>query len=280
MAKDTQISWTDHTFNPWIGCAKVSEECLYCYAEALAGRHPTTKTKWGKGKRRRPVSEDAWEKPICWNATAKRDGVRKKVFCASMADIFDPEAPAESRARLFEMIRETPELDYLTLTKRPEFIKDQLQEIGVWDLLPLPNVWLGFSAGNQENFDVRWPIIREIPALVRFCSYEPAIGPIVLPPDTVHHLDWLICGGETHREKYMGRRMDPEWARSIRNQCLRKEISFFFKQWGNWLPDGDTHDWHGKTSTTFSEKGELLDGMEWQQFPIPKIERKQLNHSI
>jgi protein gp37 len=191
-----------------------------------------------------------------------------------MADVFDPEAPEGSRARLFNLIRETPNLDWLLLTKRPEFIRKQLEEIGVWNLLPLPNVWLGYTAGDQKNFDERWSIAREIPAVVRFCSYEPALGPIILPSDTVGQLDWLICGGETHQEKYMGRKMEPVWAQSIRNQCLKKKISFFFKQWGNWIPDGDTHDWHGKTSATFGKKVELLDDMQWKQFPSPKCDRK------
>jgi len=184
-----------------------------------------------------------------------------------MADVFDPEAPAESRARLFELIGKTPYLVWQLLTKRPDFIREQLQAIGVWDLLPLPNVWLGFSAGDQKNFDKRWPVIRDIPAVVRFCSYEPAIGPITLPFDTVGQLHWLICGGETHSEKYMGRSMEPAWAQGIRNQCVRNRIRFFFKQWGNWIPNDGIHDWFGKTSATFIEKGELLDGVMWQQFP-------------
>jgi protein gp37 len=275
MAKQTNISWTDHTFNPWIGCTKVSAECLYCYAESVA-RKPAIQTEWGKGKLRRLASDDAWKDPLRRNEKAKRDGVRRKVFCASMADLFDPEAPEGSRAHLFKLIRETTNLDWLLLTKRPEFIREQLEEIGVWELLPLANVWIGFTAGDLENFNKRWPIVREIPAVVRFCSYEPALGPIILPPDTVDQLDWLICGGETHSEKYMGRKMETVWAQSIRNQCLKKKISFFFKQWGNWIPEGDKHDWYGKTSATFNEKGELLDGMEWKQVPSPRKNRKQM----
>ena len=269
MAINTNISWTDHTFNPWIGCAKVSEECRYCYAETVAGSKPAIRTEWGKGKLRRPASEDAWKDPIRWNEKAEREGVRRKVFCASMADVFDPEAPVGSLERLFDLIRKTPHLDWLLLTKRPEFIRQLLMAIGVWKLLPLSNVWIGFSAGDQENFDKRWPIIREIPAVVRFCSYEPALGPLTLPADTVGNLDWLICGGETHAKRFMGRSMEPAWARGIRNQCVRKQIRFFFKQWGNWIPDGERHDWHGKTSATFIEKVELLDGVMWQQFPTP-----------
>ena len=266
MANKTNISWCDCTFNPWFGCTKVSEECRHCYAEGIAAK-PKINTPWGRGKLRRPASEESWGNPVKWNAEAVRSGVRKKVFCASMADVFDDEAPAGSRARLFDLIQATPQLDWLLLTKRPQLIEDQLQEIGVWNLLPLENVWLGFTAGDQENFDTRWPIIREIPAVVRFCSYEPAIGPITLPSDTVGQLHWLICGGETHLEKYMGRSMEPAWAQGIRNQCVRKQIRFFFKQWGNWMPSGGMHDWFGKTSATFIERGEILDGVMWQQFP-------------
>lgn len=276
MAKQTNISWCNHTFNPWIGCTKVSEECRDCFAESVAGSRPLIKTLWGPGKSRRPASEQTWRDPVRWNAAAVHSGERKKVFCASMSDVFDHEAPAGARARLFALIQSTPQLDWQLLTKRPEFIREQLQEIGVWERLPLPNVWIGFSAGDQENFDKRWPIIRQIPTVVRFCSYEPALGPIVLPPDTVGQLDWLICGGETHQEKYMGRKMDPEWAQSIRDQCLRKGVSFFFKQWGNWIPEGDRHDWHGKTSARFAKEGEILGNLKWKQFPTPKQNRKVL----
>ena len=276
MAKQTNISWCNHTFNPWIGCTKVSAECRDCFAEAVAGSKPLIKTPWGPGKARRPASEQTWRDPVRWNAAAVHSGERKKVFCASMSDVFDHEAPAGARSRLFALIQSTPHLDWQLLTKRPERIREQLQEIGVWERLPLPNVWIGFSAGDQENFDKRWPIIRQIPAVVRFCSYEPAIGPIVLPADTVGQLDWLICGGETHQEKYMGRKMDPEWAQSIRDQCLRKGVSFFFKQWGNWIPEGDRHDWHGKTSARFGKEGEILGNLKWKQFPTPKQNRKVL----
>jgi protein gp37 len=272
MAKITNISWCDSTFNPWIGCTKVSEECRDCYAEITATK-PQIDISWGPGQPRRPASEQTWSEPVKWNAQAIRSGLRKRVFCASMGDVFDHEAPLGARARLFELIQATPQLDWLLLTKRPQLIEEQLKEIGVWDLLPMPNVWLGFSAGNQQNFDLRWPIMRKIPAVVRFCSYEPAIGPIVLPQDTVGELDWLICGGETHPEKYKGRKMERAWAEGIRDQCLRTGISFFFKQWGNWIPEGDTHDWYGKTSEVFNEKGHLLDLVEWAEFPAPKSSR-------
>ena len=277
MAKTTNISWTDRTFNPWIGCTKVSEECRYCYAEDVA-RKPTINVAWGPGKQRRPASEAKWRELVRWNQEAEKKGVRIKVFCASMADVFDKEAPPGALEQLFDTIRQTPHLDYQLLTKRPELIERLLRGIGVWDCLPLSNVWLGFTAGNQESFDKRWPLIRDTPAAVRFCSYEPALGPMLLPEDTQGRLHWFICGGETHPKKYEGRRMSPDWARSLRGQCARKGIAFFFKQWGNWIPQGDSVDWHGKTSGVFEQFGDILDGVHWSQFPNPNTSTPENQH--
>lgn len=284
MAETTNISWTDRTFNPWYGCTKVSPECANCYAEIGAKklRSPDPEeaaesssakrlgVEWGDHAPRLPASDKVWEHPVNWNREAAAAGIRIKVFCASMADVFDKKADPSLRRRLFDLIVATPWLDWQLLTKRPELIREQLIEIGYWDRLPLPNVWLGFTAGDQRYFDLRWPIIREIPAVVRFCSYEPALGSIRLPADTQGQLDWLICGGETHAERYGGRAMSQDSARSIRNQCLRHGISFFFKQWGNWIPEGDSCEWYGKTSKVFQKKGHLLDGVEWKQFPEPR----------
>ncbi len=265
--KNSNISWTDHTFNPFIGCSKVDGDCANCYAEAMAKDKPAIQTEWGPGKPRRPASEAQWEEPVKWDKQAKKAGVRKKVFCASMSDVFDAEAPEGLRARLFNVIRATPHLDWLLLTKRPQLIKAQLQEIGVWELLPLPNVWLGVSAGTQVGFDKRWPILRELPALVKFISYEPALGPIILPEEAKGQLHWMICGGETAMRTGEGRQMDPSWARTMRDQCVRMGIPYFFKQWGNWLSVGGVREWHGKTSEIFKATGHLLDGVVWHQFP-------------
>ncbi|MFZ4778321.1 MAG: phage Gp37/Gp68 family protein [Terrimicrobiaceae bacterium] len=268
--ENSNISWTDHTFNPWIGCTKVGPECAMCYAECLAKDKPAIKTEWGQGKPRRPASEVQWEEPVKWNKQAKKAGVRKKVFCASMSDVFDAEAPEGLRARLFNVIRETPHLDWLLLTKRPQLIERQLREIGMWEFMPFPNVWLGISAGTQVGFDKRWPILRELPALVKFISYEPALGPIILPEDVQGRLHWMICGGETSHKKGQGRIMDPEWPRSMRDQCVRMGIPYFFKQWGNWLIMADgRREWHGKTAAVYKKTGHLLDGVVWHQFPRP-----------
>ena len=269
--ENSNIAWCNHTLNPWTGCAKVGEECRNCYAEYLARTKPNINVPWGPGQPRKPASEEMWKQPIAWNEKARRAGVHARVFCASLADVFDAEAPAGLRERLFNVIGDTPHLDWLMLTKRAQLIKAQLQEIGALDLMPLPNVWIGVSAGDQVNFDKRWKYLREVPAVVRFCSYEPALGPIILPDDVQGRLDWLICGGETAPKKGEGRIMQPEWARTIRDQCAAMGVRFFFKQFGNWLLlPGGRREWHGKTSAIYARTGHLLDGVEWHQFPQPK----------
>jgi protein gp37 len=134
---DSGIEWTTHTFNPWWGCSKVSPGCLNCYAEALANRF--SGDIWGRGKPRRTFGDKHWAQPLKWNADARCSGRRAKVFCASMADVFDPEAPAAERQKLWRLIEQTPWLDWQLLTKRPELIADCLPE--AWLQQARPNVW-------------------------------------------------------------------------------------------------------------------------------------------
>jgi protein gp37 len=206
--------------------------------------------------------------PVRWDKRAQSEGVRLKVFSGSMCDIFDPEAPDEWRYRLFKLIEATPHLDWQLLTKRANQIRPALEKIGFWKKLPMPNVWLGFSAGAQRYFDLRWPIIRSIPALVRFVSYEPALGPLHLPEDVRGKLHWLIAGGETSMRRNGGRPMDPAWARSICQQCAALGVAFWFKQTGNWfMEENGEFRWHGKGSQFYRDHYELLDGEKKQQFP-------------
>lgn len=153
MGKETGIGWTRHTFNPWWGCKKVSAGCKFCYAESIdkvygGGQH------WGIGAPRREFGDKHWNEPRRWNKQAVKDGVRRRVFCASMADVFDPEAPAGALERLWQLIRETPQLDWLLLTKRPERIASSLP--ADWGK-GWHNVWLGTSVENQEAADKRIP---------------------------------------------------------------------------------------------------------------------------
>ncbi|MGC8541345.1 MAG: DUF5131 family protein [Phycisphaerae bacterium] len=242
MADETIIAWTDHTFNPWWGCVKVSPGCAHCYAEALSKRYGND--VWGGKADRRFFGAKHWAKPLQWNREAQQAGQIHRVFCASMADVFEDRADlAPERARLWEVIRETPSLHWQILTKRPENIEKLLP--ADW---PLQNVWLGTSI---ESMDYAWraDALRKIPAAVRFISYEPALGP--LDGLDLTGIDWVICGGESGNGF---RPMDMDWARNMRDKCKAAGVSFFFKQ----------------SSHRFTERGIELDGKIIREYPAPR----------
>jgi protein gp37 len=223
MAENSKIEWTDHTFNPWIGCQKVSPGCDHCYAEALMDKR-YGKVQWGPHGERKRTSEANWKLPLRWARHARANpGRRPRVFCASLADVFDNQVNTSWRADLFALIEATPELDWLLLTKRPENVAKMLPDD--WDK-GYPNVWLGTTTEDQANFRRRWDIIKRVPAAIHFISYEPAIGPVKIEPDAIVP-DWLICGGESGAGARM---MDVSWARSIRDECANVGTAFFMKQ--------------------------------------------------
>lgn len=221
MAENSKIEWTDHTFNPWIGCQNVSPGCDHCYAESLTKRYGWT--EWGPHGIRKRTSEANWRKPLAWAKEARGTDHRPRVFCASLADVFDNRAPGTAREELFGLIRATPELDWLLLTKRPQNIRKMLP--ADWSD-GYPNVWLGTTCEDQERYNLRWPILRDIPARVRFISYEPAIGPLDIKA-VLDVPDWLICGGESGPG---ARYMEPAWAERVRDDCTYLGVSFFMKQ--------------------------------------------------
>jgi protein gp37 len=242
MAENSAIEWTDHTFNPWIGCQEVSAACDHCYARVMNERWGWVEG-WGPHGERKRTSPSNWKKPLQWAKAA--NGARPKVFCASLADVFDNRAPAGALADLWQLIRATPELDWLLLTKRPENIKARLPDDwrAGW-----ANVWLGTTCEDQDQLDRRWPKLNAIPAHRRFISYEPALGPLRL--QVFERLpDWIICGGESGAG---ARPMSPDWVRSVRDQCSAAGVAFFFKQWGG----------QNKAAT-----GRLLDGRTWDEMP-------------
>ncbi|MDQ3815147.1 MAG: phage Gp37/Gp68 family protein [Armatimonadota bacterium] len=221
MATNSKIEWTTHTFNPWWGCTKVSDGCKFCYAEALSRRYGSD--VWGPGKPRRTFGDKHWAEPLKWNMEAQRLDTRFRVFCASMADVFDPAAPAGQLERLWNLMAQTPYLDWQILTKRPERIYDNLP--GDWGY-GYPNVWLGTSVEDERVLD-RIYDLRAVPALIRFLSLEPLIGPLEnLPLDGIH---WVIVGGESGPK---ARPMKKAWVVSIFRQCRAANVPFFFKQWG------------------------------------------------
>ena len=152
----SKIEWTDHTFNPWMGCQHVSPGCDHCYAEAMMD-HRFSKVEWGPHGRRKLTSEENWKQPRRWNAEARefkeKYGYRPRVFCASLADVFDNQVPKEWRVDLFALIRECRRLDWLMLTKRPQNIVKMLPKD--WGG-GYRNVWLGVTAEDQMHFDQRW----------------------------------------------------------------------------------------------------------------------------
>lgn len=252
MGEDSKIEWTDNTWNPWWGCTRVSAACDFCYAEALSKRFGHD--LWGNKPRMR-TSAANWHKPIQWNKKAAAAGVRVKVFCASMADVFDNQVPEEWRTDLWALIRATPNLDWQLLTKRPQNIKKMLP--ADWGM-GYRNVWLGMTAENQEEFDKRILSLLAVPAVVHFLSCEPLLGSLdleypagVFPkgparccsghecgclglpvdPPLINDIDWVICGGESGSQ---ARPMHPNWARELRDQCQHHGVAFHFKQYGEW----------------------------------------------
>ena len=229
MAETTKISWTDSTFNPWIGCTNVSPGCDHCYAEADNKRRKWT--EWGPHGARHRTTPAYWRNPIKWQKQApafeRKHGHRHRVFCASLADVFDNQVPPEWRHDLFALIRRCPNLDWQVLTKRPQNIAKFLPPD--WGD-GYANVWLGTTTEDQEHFDQRWPILAKTPAARRFISFEPAIGPLRIASGASVP-DWVICGGESGPG---ARVMLPQWARDIRDDCDRLGIALFLKQFGTY----------------------------------------------
>lgn len=256
MVENSAISWTDHTFNPWIGCQNVGPGCDHCYAEALAGRF--NMAQWGPGQDRRRTQPHTWLQPRRWNAEAYATGRRTRVFCASMADVFDNAVPDDWRRDLFDLIRETPNLDWILLTKR----------IGnVTAMLPpdwgdhgggnhgWPHVWLMITVVNQTEANRDIPKLLKTPAALRGLSIEPQLGPVELddlivddgkpgewhvnaldsegadpaddPDFGCNTIDWVICGAESGPG---ARPFQEDWARSLRDQCQAAGVPFFYKQ--------------------------------------------------
>lgn len=220
MAENSAIEWTDHTFNPWIGCTKVSPACDDCYAEDMMDKW-LGKVRWGAGQPRQRTSAANWRKPVKWDLEARAAGARPFVFCASLADVFDNEVDPKWRADLFALIRSTPNLTWLLLTKR---IGNVRKMVDVWPR----NAALGATLPNQEEYDRdRMKLAdarREFQPAFTFASIEPMLGPVILDCNAP---DWIICGGESGKTP---REMDPQWARDLRDGARRFERAFFMKQ--------------------------------------------------
>lgn len=287
MSENTKIEWCDHTFNPWEGCQKVGPGCDHCYAETRNARFAGgTAINWGPGAPRRRTSASNWEMPKRWNDQAsafwERHGRRQRVFCASLADVFDNAVDPNWRADLFSLIHKTPRLDWLLLTKRIGNVEPMLGAMNflygdnpsVLEMMPLPNVWIGATITNREEMLRDAPKLLAISARVRFWSAEPLLGDLGQVPKELLP-EWVIAGGESGPG---ARPMHPTWARSLRDQCRQAGVPFLFKQWGEWAPyDRGRHE-GGSLETPFSLdepiqrfgkklSGRLLDSRTHDGFP-------------
>lgn len=282
MAETTGIEWADATFNPWWGCEKWSPGCTNCYAEADAKRYGHD--VWGKDKPRRHMSDSYWKGPLDWNAKALAEGRRRRVFCASHADVGEDRRDLDDlRVRLFQLVMRTPNLDWLFLTKRPETWMQLLERArGAWleaelDLrpgtrphiqgtvyswlsewiygFPPKNVWMGATVEDQRRVD-RIEHLVAIPAEVRWLSMEPLLEEVTLPGNVrARVVDWIVVGGES----IGGRAFNVEWARKLLRHCRTTKTAFFMKQLGTNPLGNDGHEL--VRLETKHKKGGLLEDM-------------------
>lgn len=286
MGKDSSIEWTHHTFNPWWGCVKVSPACDHCYAESWAKR--VGSDVWGPKSERRFFSDAHWNEPLKWNRDALKEGVRRRVFCASMADVFENRKDLiEPRQRLLDLIAETPMLDWLLLTKRIHLVKKLLPK---GYSLPA-HVWLGTTVENEEYARKRIPYLLEFDTpSVRFVSCEPLMSALDLSPFLMaqggkSRIDWVIAGGESG---HGARPMNPAWPEELQRQCAKAKVPFHFKQWGHWAPASNfdvPHGYPDKKIVHFIKNnrqvsvisvgktaaGRVLGGKLWDQFPATRL---------
>jgi len=234
MGDKSAIEWTDATWNPVTGCTKISPGCKHCYAERLAVRLQAMGNPRYRHAFDVTLHPDQIELPLRWRRP-------RRIFVNSMSDLYHEAVPDEYIQRVFDVMVRAEQHVFQVLTKRSERLPEIARRLP-WP----PNVWQGVSVENAD-YVARIADLRQVPAAVRFLSVEPLLGAIPrLPLDGIH---WVICGGESGHER---RELSPEWARLIRDQCVRMGVPFFFKQWG------------GRTSKS---GGRVLDGRTWDQMP-------------
>lgn len=288
MGENSGIQWTDHTFNPWWGCDKVSAGCRGCYAETFSKR-VGLKVWGGNATERRFFGDKHWAEPVKWNRAAEKAGERKRVFCASMADVFeDREDLLPHRARLFDLIVATPHLDWMLLTKRPHLVRHRVPADWMANGFPA-NIWMGTTVEDQDSAEKRVEHMLDWPCSIRFISCEPLLGPIDLkniepyyvkpehtgkprsefdpeirldslrghmkgPDDMLdRHIDLVIVGGESGPN---ARPFDLDAARRVVADCKSAGVAVFVKQMGErWARDTGTHkqDSHGGTPELWPE---------------------------
>jgi len=267
----SNIEWTDHTFNPWWGCTKISPACDFCYAESFSRR--LGMDIWNARNNRRFLSESNWKQPLKWNAKAAAKGIQVRVFCASMSDVFEYKKGLTSiRDRLWTLIDSTPALIWLLLTKRPHLVTSMVPWGDNWP----SNVWIGTTVENQKWANKRLPYMERLPTGNRFLSCEPLLDHVDLTNWLANGtVRWVIAGGESGAS---ARPSDPHWFYSLRDQCQKYQTPFHFKQWGNWAPINLVEERIPRATLSknystpmgrFPKKisGRRLEGRYWNQLP-------------
>jgi protein gp37 len=259
MGATTSIAWTDKTFNPWIGCQIVTEaECGDCYAKRWAQRHRLD--VWGPLSHSSRHLTKTGHDPLLWNAQAQAEGKRFKVFCASLADVFEPHPDVvAARIRLWETIEATPYLDWQLLTKRPKFITRLVPQswLQAWPA----HVWMGTSVGTQQAAERRISYLLDVPAPVLFLSCEPLVEQVTLAHWLFDgSLNWVICGGYSGSQD---RPMDLAWARLLQQECQRYKVAFFLKQLGTVYAKA-----HGLRNWKGEDVAEFPEDLQVQAFPV------------
>lgn len=242
MTTTSRIEWTEQTWNPAVGCTKISSGCKHCYAESMA-------------KRLKAMDTPGYENGFALQILPQRllDPIKRKkptvYFVNSMSDLFHDRIPDSYIEQVFEVIEQTPQHTYQILTKRAARMARYFKKRSVPD-----NAWLGVTVENRKHGVPRIDYLRKVPARIRFLSIEPLLEDVgALDLSSIH---WVIVGGESGPK---ARPMKQEWADSVRLQCAKQQVAFFFKQWGGWGADGQRR--------AKSANGRELNGRTWDEMP-------------
>lgn len=232
---ESKIEWTESTWNPVTGCTKISEGCRHCYAERMALRLQAMGVKnYADGFQVR-CHENAITLPLSWKKP-------RVIFVNSMSDLFHDEIPVTFLKKVFDVMNATPQHTYQILTKRAERLRQIASTVNLkWT----DNIWMGVTVENQDHVQ-RIECLSQVPAVTRFISMEPLLGPIHANLDEI---DWVIVGGESGPG---ARPMKKEWVTDLRDQCVSQGVRFFFKQWGG---------------VQKKKNGRLLDNRIWDEMP-------------
>ncbi len=243
MTTNSKIEWTEQTWNPTTGCTKISAGCKHCYAETMAKRLQAMGTHGYENGFKISILESRLSQPF----TRKKPTM---YFVNSMSDLFHKSIPYRFIDQVFEVIQQTPQHSYQILTKRASRMRDYFRSRQV-----PANAWLGASVENRKHGIPRIDCLRQIEAKTRFLSVEPLLED--LGPLDLSDIHWVIVGGESGKN---ARKMDENWALSVRRHCELQNVAFFFKQWGTWGADG--------IKRNKKENGRILSGKKWEQYPI------------